>query len=295
LRREISRVAGYPLLLTRCEDPLATAFARSAGARNSAWQSPATPQHAVFARRLPMLGRDIAAYAKEYAAYLRLLPEGSRRLDAAPRIVLDAELGMLAAGITPWHADAAAISYCHTIATMLRAEAHDSYVGLPPHHVLEAELEYGGFEHRIAANRTADVALAGTVSVLAPSLGAMLEPIKDALSTGSGAVATLDEGPIPAAFIPVIARFGGIDNLICMAADRHLIEEAKPWLSLSPVRTRIVLIDSVDSGTPISRLGAADIDVLALHSASGASPMQTAQNIARALALPSVHTFPEFA
>jgi rhamnose utilization protein RhaD (predicted bifunctional aldolase and dehydrogenase) len=295
LRREISRVAGYPLLLTHCEDPMATAFAQSAGSRKSAWQSPATPQHAVFARHLPMLGRDVAAYAKEYAAYLRLLPDGPRRLDAAPRIVLDEELGMLAAGITPWHMDAAAVSYCHTIATMLRAEAHDSYVGLPPHQVLEAELEYGGFEHRIAANRTAEVALAGTVSVLAPSLGALLEPVNRVLLAGSGAVAILDEGLGPAAFIPVIARFGGIDTLVCTAADRQLIEQAKPWLSLSPVRARVVLIDAADSGALTSQFSTADIDVLVFEPASRANTDQTAQNIVHALALPSIRTFPEFA
>jgi rhamnose utilization protein RhaD (predicted bifunctional aldolase and dehydrogenase) len=295
LRREISRVAGYPLLLTHSEDPLVTGFARSARARNCTWQSPATPQHAVFARRLPMLGRDVAAYAKEYAAYLRLLPDGPRRLDAAPRIVLDDELGMLAAGITPSHMDAAAISYCHTIAIMLRADAHDIYVGLPPHQVLEAELEYGGFEHRIAANRTTDVALAGTVSVLAPSLGAMLEPVKRALLAGSGAVAILDEGLGPAAFTPVIARFGGLDTVICTAADRHLIEQAKPWLSLSPVRARVVLIESGDSRALTSQFSAADIDILVFKPAAGTNPDQAAQNIAHALALPSIHTFPEFA
>jgi rhamnose utilization protein RhaD (predicted bifunctional aldolase and dehydrogenase) len=295
LRREISRVAGYPLLLTRSEDPLATAFARSASARNSAWQSPATPQHAVFARRLPMLGGDIAAYAKECAIYLRLLSEGPRRLDAAPRIVLDDDLGMLAAGITPWHMDAAAISYCHTIATMLCAEAHDSYVGLPPLQVLEAELEYGGFEHRIAAHRTADVALAGTVNVLAPSLGAMLEPVKRALLAASGAVATLDGGLAPGAFIPVISRFGGIDTLLCTAADRDLIEQAKPWLSVSPVSARVVLIDSGDSRALTSQFSTADIDVLVFEPGSGVSSDQSAQKIAHALALPSILTFPDFA
>ena len=57
-----------------------------------------------------MRGRDLEAYAQSYAAYLHLMPDGPTRLDAAPRIVLDAELGMLAAGMTPWLMDAAEVS-----------------------------------------------------------------------------------------------------------------------------------------------------------------------------------------
>jgi rhamnose utilization protein RhaD (predicted bifunctional aldolase and dehydrogenase) len=291
LRRDISRAAGYPLLLTRCEDPVATAFAQSATARGATWQSPATPQHAVFARRLPMLGRDVAAYAAKYAAYLQLMPEGSRQLDAAPRIVFDPTLGMLAAGITPWLMNAAAISYCHTIATMLRADAHDKYVGLPPQNVLEAELEYGGTEHRIAANRTPDVALAGTVSLLASSVREMLDPLKAAITAGCGAAAIAGENAATE-LAAAITRFGGVDTLICTAEDRQLVTQSIPWLSLSPTQARVVLIGSGDSIEIRDQCRCAGIELISV--ASGAVPLQLAQDVVKALAIPSTHSFPMF-
>lgn len=295
LRSDISRAAGYPLLLTRCEDPVATAFALSAGERKSALQSPATPQHAVFARRVPMLGRNVEAYARSYAEYLQLHPDGARRLDAAPRIVFDAELGMLAAGITPWYMDAAAISYCHTIATMLRADAHDTYQGLSPKDVLAAELEYGGAEHRIAANRTADAALAGTVSLLAPSLGTSLAGIKDAILAAGSAVEAFDNRSED--FVRAIARFGGIDTLVCTPDDGPLIERTLPWLKLSPTQAHIVLVDmgskaADESRAILERVRDAGIEIVEVE--AQADTALTAHKIVEALAIPSTHSFPEF-
>ena len=318
LRRDISRAAGYPLLLTRCDDPVATAFAQNHDAGKLSAHSPATPQHAVFARRLPMTGRDVRQYAHYYFAYLQQSPEASRRLDAAPRIVLDPVLGMLAAGITPWHMDAAATSYRHTIDTLLRANAHDTYAGLPPRDILEAELEYGGVERRIATSRASAVALAGTVTLLAPSLGPILKPLAATILAGSGAVVVFgnashghadiqgflalgDDDPIPYArsFIEAIGRFGGIDTLICTPDDAQLLTLAMPWLRLSPLMPRVVIVVP-GHFSRLEQLGLPGeflqpgLARSVVNATAFASTLSSAKAIAQAAAVQPVYSFPEF-
>ena len=318
LRRDISRAAGYPLLLTRSEDPVCTAFALRTDLDALALESPATPQHAVFARRLPMLGRDVQAYTVAYSRYLRQIPGAADRLDAAPRIVLDPELGLLAAGITPWHLNAAAIVYRHTIDTILNASAHAHYAGLPPRAVLEAELEYGGIERRIATQRPPSASLAGTVVLLAPSLGAFLKPAASVLlargaavlgfgthaddsDVGSGFLALGDANPacLSQALVKAIGRFGGIDTLACTAGDRELAERVLPWLRLSPATPRVVVV-ALDGRAHAVRtmldnaFGEAGIKVTKVNASAFASPMHAAQAVARVVAVRPVYSFPDF-
>ena len=55
-------------------------------------QGPATPDHVLRTKRVPMLGRDVGTYAAEYQAYFRRNREHAKepktQLDSAPRVVL---------------------------------------------------------------------------------------------------------------------------------------------------------------------------------------------------------------
>ena len=64
-------------------------------------KGPATPDHLLFIKPVPMLGRDAAEYARSYRAYFeKRMPPRRRKtmLDPAPRAVLDPQLGFAAAG-----------------------------------------------------------------------------------------------------------------------------------------------------------------------------------------------------
>ncbi|MSQ59450.1 MAG: hypothetical protein EXR36_07355 [Betaproteobacteria bacterium] len=69
LRRDISRAAGFPILARLHNDARTLAFARRADLAQLLQEGPATPQHAVFIKRTPMLGRDVASYATAYERY----------------------------------------------------------------------------------------------------------------------------------------------------------------------------------------------------------------------------------
>ena len=59
LRAELSRCAGFPLLLTTAQAPKFLAFARRDDVTKLSQQGPATPDHVLRTKRLPMVGRDV--------------------------------------------------------------------------------------------------------------------------------------------------------------------------------------------------------------------------------------------
>ncbi len=249
LRRDISRAAGFPMVMNVCGDLMSLAFARRPDLASLSQRGPATPQHAVFTKRLPLLGRDIAGYGAEYRRYLaENAPADAKRLpDPAPRVVIDPAWGFAAAGVNAFHADATAEIFRHAMKIFCRAEALEQYVSLSPREVLAAEIEYGGFEQAVRSR----YALAGQVALVDQAL-ASRERIDELLAKGA-AVVGLDTVPavralyrrgdylgvvcgsdgIDGALEQAVRRFGGIDLLF--SESDELAEACRPLLALSPV------------------------------------------------------------
>src|SRR5207249_4899034 len=98
LRRDISRIAGAPMIL-RSSDAKAAGFARHPKVAEIATRGPATPDHVIRTKRIPMLGRDVSDYVEAYRAYFDAHKKPQHvMLDPAPRVVIDRELGLLTAG-----------------------------------------------------------------------------------------------------------------------------------------------------------------------------------------------------
>jgi len=78
LRCEISKVAGIPMILQVDDGPNAVSFANRVDVSVISQQGPATPDHVIRTKRLPMLGRDVAT--------MRMSTSGtSRNTPADPR------------------------------------------------------------------------------------------------------------------------------------------------------------------------------------------------------------------
>jgi rhamnose utilization protein RhaD (predicted bifunctional aldolase and dehydrogenase) len=144
----ISLHAGMPLDMKRVTTPLSLAFANHPALQTMATQGPPTPQHAVYAKRIPLIGRNVAQYVHEYTDYLkRHLGDGAlERLDPAPRVVVDPRFGVCAFGVNAHYAAVTAEIFSHDMAIMLRAQAHAGYRAASPGDIARAELEYSGFE-----------------------------------------------------------------------------------------------------------------------------------------------------
>ncbi|MEZ5177819.1 MAG: hypothetical protein R2746_05905 [Acidimicrobiales bacterium] len=101
-----------------------------------ATRGPLTPDHVIRTKRVALVGRDVHGYAAEYEAYVARNRHRARTelvaLDPAPRVVVDPELGVLAAGPTVADARIAGDIYRHTMPVLERAEDHlGGYVALP--------------------------------------------------------------------------------------------------------------------------------------------------------------------
>jgi rhamnose utilization protein RhaD (predicted bifunctional aldolase and dehydrogenase) len=108
-------------------------------------QGPATPQHAVYTRRVPLIDGDVRAYTHRYRAYLEQhLMHGAHALDAAPRIALDPAFGLAAFGETRESARMAADFYLRDIEVITRATRHGRYQSASAQAIALAEYEYGG-------------------------------------------------------------------------------------------------------------------------------------------------------
>lgn len=249
LRRDICRAAGAPLLLRQTGDPLGLAYARRDDLAEIAQQGPATPHHAVFAKRVALLGRDAASFAQTYAGYLgEHAPANPAWLpDPAPRLVFDPHWGLCVAAVNAEYAATAAEIAHHAMQIAWRAQALERYVSLPPREVLAAEIDYGGFEPKV--RRAAP--LSGQVVVVGVAL-AKREAIAELLAQGA-AVIGLDQDEQVAGLFDTpawlglggddeialrrgIGHFGGIDRLI--GGDARLEALCRPVLALSPLNQR---------------------------------------------------------
>ena len=108
-----------------------------------AQQGPATPDHVIRTKRLPLLGRDVATYARDYERYFAENAGRSaaplQMLDAAPRVVVDAHMGVVSAGRSAADASVVADIYRHTIEIILDATELGGYRALSAEDIFDVE------------------------------------------------------------------------------------------------------------------------------------------------------------
>ncbi|EGW55104.1 bifunctional aldolase/short-chain dehydrogenase [Candidatus Endoriftia persephonae] len=143
LRQSLSEAAGQPMLLQSHRSPEAMSFCGRDNLATISQQGPATPDHVIRTKRLPMLGSDVAAYAKAYRDYFEQQSPQARNpvqiLDPAPRVVLDPQLGMLSVGKSAKEAGIVADIYHHTMQIIQRAEQLGGWRALPASDIFDVE------------------------------------------------------------------------------------------------------------------------------------------------------------
>jgi NAD(P)-dependent dehydrogenase (short-subunit alcohol dehydrogenase family) len=193
-------------------------------------------------KRTPLLGRDVDAYAADYREYF--LRHAARQdvpptmLDPAPRIVLDPELGLLAAGADAAGARAAAEIYAHTVDMILRAEALEAWQALPEEDVFD--VEYWELEQAKLGRAGARKPFAGEIALVtgaasgigraialhfldqgAAVVGIDLDPgvgtVADAPAYRGFVCDLAADGAAADALAGVVDAFGGLDMLVLNA------------------------------------------------------------------------------
>jgi rhamnose utilization protein RhaD (predicted bifunctional aldolase and dehydrogenase)/NAD(P)-dependent dehydrogenase (short-subunit alcohol dehydrogenase family) len=242
LRKEISAAAGEPVLLVTHRDTASLEFARNPDVGRLVMQGPATPDHVLRTKRIPMVGRDVRAYAAAYAEYFQARVKRSlvslQMLDPAPRVILDPELGLLGVGRTAGDAAVAIDIYRQTIEIITRAVALEDWQALPADDIFDVEyweLEQAKLRHaRTAKMFEGEIALVtGAASGIgkacveeflsrgAAVIGLDLNPAIAELSKSAAALGVVadvtDRAAMASALEQGVRRFGGLDMLVLNA------------------------------------------------------------------------------
>ena len=242
LRADIAAAAGFPVLLAAHADDKSLSFARRGDLGTISQQGPATPDHVIRTKRLPQLGRDVAAYAERYRQYFaEQEPQAKERktlLDPAPRVVLDPELGLCTAGKSAKDAAIVADIYGHTMDIILRAEALGGYRALPAKDIFD--VEYWDLEQAKLKKGGKPAAFAGEIALVTGAASGIGRACVESLLARGAAVVALDlsdsivsmksganylglqcdltsEAAFKAALQKAVETFGGLDMLVLNA------------------------------------------------------------------------------
>jgi rhamnose utilization protein RhaD (predicted bifunctional aldolase and dehydrogenase)/NAD(P)-dependent dehydrogenase (short-subunit alcohol dehydrogenase family) len=272
LRGEIAHSAGFPVVLSSSTEPKHLAFARSRNVREISQRGPATPDHILRTKRLPMIGRDVRQYAEGYREYFaRNAPQAKEpktMLDPAPRVILDPELGLTTVGRTAKETAIARDLYSHTIDVITRAEKLGGYRALS-----EAELfefEYWDLEQAKLRRAGKPPMFAGEIACVTGAASGIGKACVESLLRRGAAVAGLDleaqrgerpdylaldcdvtsEEAIVDALEKTVRQFGGLDMLILNAG---IFPAGTPIESLGAEEWRRVFAVNLDANLTLLR------------------------------------------
>jgi NAD(P)-dependent dehydrogenase (short-subunit alcohol dehydrogenase family)/ribulose-5-phosphate 4-epimerase/fuculose-1-phosphate aldolase len=236
LRREVSAVAGRPMvMMTEAGAP----FPRRTDVGTISQQGPATPDHVLRTKRVPLVGRDVRSYARAYKECFAQHATGKlTMLDPAPRVILDPEFGVCTIGATASEAAIAADVYHHTIEIILRATTLECWQALPARDIFD--VEYWDLEQAKLRKAGPRSMFAGEIAVVTGAASGIGKACVDALLRRGAAVIGLDVSPaitqlharadfrgivcdltneaqLTAALETAVRAFGGLDILVLNA------------------------------------------------------------------------------
>ncbi|MEK7206920.1 MAG: bifunctional aldolase/short-chain dehydrogenase [Pseudomonadota bacterium] len=224
LRRELSAAAGSPMILAMHDDAASLAFVRRKDVVSISQQGPATPDHVIRTKRLPMLGRDVGAYAEAYKKYFNehgpKAKEPKAMLDPAPRVILDPEFGVATAGRNAKDAAIAFDIYAHTMAIVDRGTRLGGYRALPAQDLFD--MEYWDLEQAKLKSGGKSPMFSGEIALVTGAASGIGKACVDSLLARGTAVVGLD---INAAITSLYYRPDYL-GLVCDVTDEKQLTDA---------------------------------------------------------------------
>lgn len=224
LRRQVSDAAGFPAIVTRHQSDRALAFVRRDDLAEISQQGPATPDHVIRTKQLPMVGKDIKAYVEAYKAYFAEYAPTAKQpktiLDPAPRVILDRELGMCTVGQTAKDAAIVADIYHHTMDVIEAATILGGYQALPSKDIFD--LEYWDLEQAKLRKGGKPPMFTGEVALVTGAASGIGKACVDSLLQRGAAVVGLDINPA----IAELYKNPNFSGIACDVTDEKAIKES---------------------------------------------------------------------
>ncbi len=275
LRADVSAAAGRPMIVSQDDSDVSRAFAGHPEVARISQQGPATPDHVIRTKRLPMLGREVADYVAAYRDYFDTHAPQAREpktmLEPAPRVILDPELGLLCAGAKATDAAIVRDIYRHTMEIILRAEKLGGYRALPAQDIFDmeywsleqAKLKAGGkaplFQGEVAlvtggasgiGRACVDSLLARGAAVVALDLDETIEGTIDSPAYLGLRTDVADNEQLLTALERGVRAFGGLDMLVLNAG---VFPGGKPVAELPADEWRRVMQINLDANLNLLR------------------------------------------
>lgn len=240
LRQQVSIARGQPVIMRVQSDQATQTFLAHEDLAGITQQGPATPDHVIRTKRVPLLGRDVDRYVEQYREYFA--EQGATgdytMLDPAPRMILDQELGLCSIGDSAAAAAIVQDIYNHTMTIIQRATLLGGYRALPASDIFAVEYweleqaklkkggsraEFGG-EVALVTGAASGIGQACVESLLARGAAVIGLDINESIVSMYqredflGIVCDVTERQqVASALEQGVSRFGGLDMLIVNA------------------------------------------------------------------------------
>ena len=194
LRYQLSESAGFPVILSNHREPKYLAFAQRNDLPIISQQGPATPDHVIRTKRIPLLGQNIESYINDYQAYFQAYSSAKHvMLDPIPRVIIDPELGICTIGKTVKAANIVADIYDHTINVIEGATKLGKYQALSPKDIFD--MEYWDLEQAKLRQGGTPPILTGEIALVTGAASGIGKACVDSLLKRGAAVVGLDINP----------------------------------------------------------------------------------------------------
>jgi rhamnose utilization protein RhaD (predicted bifunctional aldolase and dehydrogenase)/NAD(P)-dependent dehydrogenase (short-subunit alcohol dehydrogenase family) len=224
LRGEVAKMRGGAVIARLDSSPEAVGYAGLANVADLATRGPATPDHSIRTKRIPVvIGEDrnasLLAYAAEYQAYFERNQSGQTMLDPAPRFAVWPGQGVVSFGQSVVDAEAILDIARATWQTVQKAETTGGWRALSEKDIFD--VEYWDLEQAKLSKGGHPKVHQGKVAIVTGSAAGIGFACAEALALQGAKVIGLDLSP---EIVEGMASLGGIGRIVNLTNDDAVLE-----------------------------------------------------------------------